>query len=118
MTSSPGSGPGSEHVPAGVVAAVGASLDSLGIGHAQPDDRWTITSVNATAEAITSSAPGTLVGRNHWDAFPAMAGTDVERNYHRAVDTARPVVFRAFYPAPLDVWVEIRAVSAAAVAKR
>jgi len=41
---------------------------------------WTIGYVNATAEAITSSAPGALVGRNHWDVFPAMAGTDFERN--------------------------------------
>jgi serine phosphatase RsbU (regulator of sigma subunit) len=99
-----------EHVTAAVVAAVGDSLDALGIGYAQLDDQWTITHVNATAEAITSSAPGALVGRNHWDAFPAMAGTEFERNYHQAVDTGQPVVFRAFYPAPLDVWVEIRAI--------
>ena len=99
-----------EHFPAAVVAAVGDSLDALGIGYAQLDDQWTIAHVNATAEAITSSAPGALVGRNHWDAFPAMAGTEFERKYHQAVDTGQPVVFRAFYPAPLDVWVEIRAV--------
>jgi serine phosphatase RsbU (regulator of sigma subunit) len=99
-----------EHVSATVVAAVGASLDALGIGYAQLDAEWTIAHVNATGEAITSSAPGALVGRNHWDVFPAMAGTEFERNYHQAVDTGRPVVFRAFYPAPLDVWVEIRAV--------
>ena len=54
-----------QHVPAAVVAAVGASLDALGIGYAQLDDEWTIAHVNATAEAITSSAPGALVGRNH-----------------------------------------------------
>jgi len=99
-----------EQVSASVVAAVGETLDALGTGYAQLDDQWTIIHVNATAEAITASAPGALVGRNHWDAFPLMAGTVFERNYHQAVDTGEAVVFRAFYPAPLDVWVEIRAV--------
>jgi PAS domain-containing protein len=97
MPSSPGSGvpdtprprdaSATQHASATVVAAVGASLDALGIGYAQLDDEWTIVYVNATAEAITSSAPGALVGRNHWDVFPAMAGTEFERNYHQAVDT-------------------------------
>lgn len=94
----------------GARVAEGATLDLLGVGHAQLDADWTIRYVNSTAEQITAAAPGALVGRDHWTAFPAMAGTDFEHNYRLAVATGEPVVFRAFYPDPLRVWVEIRAV--------
>lgn len=91
-------------------AAVSAAMDTLGVGYAQLDGQWTITHVNTRAEQITASARTSLVGRDHWDAFPAMAGTPSERHYRRAMATGEMVVFRTWYPAPLRVWVEIRAV--------
>ena len=74
------------------------------------DERWTIVYANAQAELIAAAPREQLVGTNFWDAFPATVGTVFEEHYRHAVATGETATFDAFYPAPLDVWVEVRAV--------
>ncbi|WP_299960617.1 SpoIIE family protein phosphatase [uncultured Modestobacter sp.] len=95
--------------PTAELLAVAAAMDDLGVGAATIDRHWRIVHANRTAEAITAAASGSLTGRDHWEAFPSAVGTVMEREYRQAVDTCRPALFQVYYPAPLEVWVEIRA---------
>ena len=85
-------------------------LETMAVGYLSVDAHWVITYVNAAAEQVAQAPRSDLVGRSFWEAFPATAGTEFERSYRRAVVTGTTVSFDAFYPEPLDVWVEVRAV--------
>lgn len=85
-------------------------VESMAVGFIAMDTDWVMTHVNAEAERVTAMPRTRLLGRTLWEAFPATVGTEFEAGYRRAADTGRPVVFEAFYPEPLDVWVEVRAV--------
>jgi PAS domain S-box-containing protein len=85
-------------------------LEGLAVAFIAMDPGWVMTHVNTEAERISGQDRARLLGRSLWEAFPATVGTEFEESYRRAVATGRPVVFDAYYPAPLDVWVEVRAV--------
>ncbi len=85
-------------------------LEGLAVAFIAMDTDWVMTHVNAEAERIAGQDRARLLGRSLWEAFPATVGTEFEENYRRAAATGQPVVFDAYYPAPLDVWVEVRAV--------
>jgi serine phosphatase RsbU (regulator of sigma subunit) len=50
-----------------------------------------------------------LLGKVMWDAFPGIAAHGRAR-YERLAATGRPAVFESYHPAPLNTWLEIRAV--------
>ncbi|SNS00848.1 PAS domain S-box-containing protein [Geodermatophilus pulveris] len=85
-------------------------VDEMAVGFLGMDTDWVITQVNREGERIAGFSREQLVGRTLWEAFPATVGTTFEEQYRRAVATGRPVSFDAYYPEPLDVWVEVRAV--------
>ncbi|MCI2236908.1 SpoIIE family protein phosphatase [Paenibacillus sp. TRM 82003] len=85
-------------------------LDSMAVAYLAVDTDWRVTYLNAEAARITGTSRERLVGRDVWEAFPAAAGTVFEEHYRRAAATGETVVFDAFYPAPLQVWVEVRVV--------
>ena len=85
-------------------------VESMAVGFIAMDTDWVLTHVNVETERVTGMPREQLLGRTLWEAFPAAVGTDFEAGYRRAADTGRPVVFEAFYPEPLDIWVEVRAV--------
>jgi diguanylate cyclase (GGDEF)-like protein len=83
-------------------------LDEMPAAFYSLDPRWRFTYVNAEAERVVARPRDELLGRSVWDAFPAAIGSDFERHYRLARDTGHPVVFDAYYPAPLDAWYQIR----------
>ncbi|WP_432572554.1 SpoIIE family protein phosphatase [Kineococcus sp. SYSU DK005] len=85
-------------------------LDSMAVAYLAMDEHWTITYANAEVERIAAASREELLGRSFWEAFPATVGTVFEERYRHAVGTGKTVVFDAFYPEPLNVWVEVRAV--------
>ena len=85
-------------------------VEDMAVGFIAMDPGWVMTHVNAEAERITGTPRAQLLGRTLWEAFPATVGTEFEASYRRAAGTGRPVVFEAFYPQPLNTWVEVRAV--------
>lgn len=85
-------------------------VDSMAVGFLAVDTDWVITQVNREGERITGFSRDQLIGRTLWEAFPATVGTTFEEQYRRTVATGRPVSFDAYYPEPLEVWVEVRAV--------
>jgi PAS domain S-box-containing protein len=86
------------------------AVESMAVGFIAMDTDWVMTHVNAEAERITGLPREKLLGRTLWEAFPATVGTEFETSYRQTADTGQPVSLDAYYPEPLDVWVEVRAV--------
>ncbi|WP_432487756.1 SpoIIE family protein phosphatase [Kineococcus sp. SYSU DK018] len=93
-----------------VTERVAAALESMAVGYAVLDTRWRLVYANAEAERIVGTPRERLLGRTLWEAFPGTVGTTFEQHYRRAVASGQPEVFDAYYPEPLDVWFEVRAV--------
>ena len=73
------------------------------------DREWRFTYVNAEAERLLGRPREELLGGVLWELFPATVGSEFERSTGARSSTGRPVVFEAYYPAPLDGWYELRA---------
>lgn len=69
---------------------------------------WRFTELNSEAEHILGRASADLVGRNVWDEYPGLSGTEFERIYRRAAGQGEPGAATAFYP-DHDRWYEARA---------
>jgi PAS domain S-box-containing protein len=89
---------------------VAGILETMAVGFAALDPGWVITDVNAEAERIVGVPREDLLGTTVWERFPGSVGTEIEQNYRQAVESGQPMAFETFYPAPLDRWVEVRAV--------
>ncbi|QGQ19297.1 SpoIIE family protein phosphatase [Cellulomonas sp. JZ18] len=85
-------------------------LEDMTVGYYWLDPQWRFGYVNAEAERILGSPREQLLGGVVWELFPAAVGTRFEESYRSVVRTGEPVVFDAYYPAPLDGWYEVRAV--------
>ncbi len=72
------------------------------------DKEWRFTYVNRTAERLMGKSAGELIGRDHWQIFPAVLGTIVEHEFRRAVADNVAVEFENFY-APWRRWFEVKA---------
>ena len=84
-------------------------LESMSAAFYSLDTAWRFTYVNAEAERLLGRPREELLGGLIWDLFPAASASAFEVEYRRAVETGQPVVFDAYYPAPLDGWYELRA---------
>ena len=58
-------------------------LEQISDEHLTMDAEFRILSVNLAAERALGTSKETLVGKTHWEAFPASAGTELERQYRR-----------------------------------
>ncbi len=83
-------------------------LESITDAFCTLDREWRFTYVNRQAEALLGRRREDLMGRDHWKVFSDLLGTEVERNYRRAVSEAVAVTFEFFYP-PQDRWYELHA---------
>jgi len=72
------------------------------------DQDWTITYMNDRAAAMAGGKPSDFVGRNQWEAFPAMLGSPFEQAYRRAMAGEHASRVTAYY-APRDLWIEVSA---------
>ena len=89
---------------------VAGVLEDMPVGFIAMDRDWVITMVNAEGERIAGARRDDLVGSDFWEAFPATVGTTFEDSYRRVAATGEAIAFDAFYPEPLNIWVEVRAV--------
>jgi PAS domain S-box-containing protein len=83
-------------------------LESITDAFVAVDDEWTLTYVNAQAEAFLERAREDLLGRTLWNEFPEAMGSTFEKKYERAVAENTTVEFVEHYP-PLDRWFEVKA---------
>lgn len=85
-------------------------LEDMTVGYFWLDPDWRFGYLNPEAERILQSTRDELVGGVIWDLFPAAVQSVFEDSYRGVARTGEPVVFDAYYPAPLDAWYEVRAV--------
>jgi PAS domain S-box-containing protein len=85
-----------------------AILESITDAFCTFDSDWRFVYVNQQAEVLLSRSRSDLLGKNHWDEYPDMRGTEVERNYRRAVAEQVAIDFEFFFP-PHERWYELRA---------
>jgi diguanylate cyclase (GGDEF)-like protein/PAS domain S-box-containing protein len=85
-------------------------LDSMTEGFALLDPNWTVLQMNAAGLRISGLAASDVIGRNHWEIWPDLKGTDTERLYHRVRQTnvAGTVELLHTLPTGGKIWVEIR----------
>lgn len=75
------------------------------------DQDWRIVYQNQAAEKINQKPRSQVLGKTHWEEWPASVGTQIESYYRQAMAEQVPVHFEARYYAPpnYDVWLEIHA---------
>ena len=71
------------------------------------DSEFQFTYLNADGERLLGKPKTELLGETQWDAFPETVGTEIERQYRRAMKERVAITFDNFSP-PLETWFEIR----------
>ncbi|MEP6685312.1 MAG: response regulator [Verrucomicrobiota bacterium] len=83
-------------------------LENTTDGFFSVNDRWEFTYLNPIAETLLGYHRSELLGRNFWDKFPELIGTDTELNYRKVMATQVGVEFEAG-DSTGKVWFEMHA---------
>ena len=78
-------------------------LASVTDTHIVFDRQWHYAYVNDAAVRAIGRAREQIIGRTLWEVFPDIVGTEIERQYRRAMDERVTVVFE-FHYLTLDSW--------------
>ena len=87
-------------------------LESIDDGFFSLDENWRFTYVNRSAEILLDRTPGDLIGKNLWEEFPGLNGSEFERVYRRVANERVALSVTAFYP-DHDRWYDVRTYPAA-----
>ncbi|MEG4089574.1 ATP-binding protein [Microcoleus sp. Pol12B4] len=82
-------------------------LESIGEAFFAADDNWRVTYVNQFAQTLLNRTPGDLIGKNLWEEYPGLIGSEFEPIYWSAMRDRVPASLTAFYP-DHDRWYEVR----------
>jgi len=85
-----------------------AILEGVSEGFNTFDREWRYTYVNAAAAKMLGKTPEELLGRELWEMWPQAAESPFGAAYRRSVAENVPVQVEAFYPEPLNAWIEVR----------
>ena len=88
-------------------------LEAMPAGFCVLDPQWRLIYVNTEAERLLGRPREQLLGRTHWELFPASAGSVFEHSYRQAIDTDEPVTFEGYSPT-VGRWFELRVQPSAA----
>ncbi|MDX2215395.1 MAG: PAS domain S-box protein [Oculatellaceae cyanobacterium bins.114] len=83
-------------------------LESMTDAYVALDRDWCITYVNQITARLNQTSPEDLVGKSHWDVWPATKGTICEEQYRWAIAHQTPAHFDYFYEAK-QRWYEVHA---------
>jgi PAS domain S-box-containing protein len=84
-------------------------LERITDGFFVMDNQWRITYANSQALNIVNCTYEQVYLKTLWESFPNAAGSIFETQYGKAVAEQIPVNFEAFYPEPLNMWIEVSA---------
>ncbi|MEG3968514.1 ATP-binding protein [Microcoleus sp. T2B6] len=87
-------------------------IESIGEAFFAVDENWRFTYVNQFAETLLDRTPGDLIGKNLWEEYPGLIGSEFEPIYWSAMRDRLPASLTAFYP-DHDRWYEVRSYPAA-----
>ena len=87
-------------------------LESIGEAFFATDENWRITYVNQFAETLLDRTPGDLIGKNLWEEYPGLIGSEFEPIYWSAMRDRVPASLTGFYPDHAR-WYEVRPYPAA-----
>lgn len=88
-------------------------LEGVTEGFVILDKAFRVVSINAEGLRMDGRPATDIVGRTHWEVWPASVGTPVEAAYRRAMAERVPVALEHHYhDATHNVWLDIRAVPA------
>jgi len=73
------------------------------------DKEWRFVYANPKAEQLANTTFEQVKSKTLWDCFPYTKGTLFEYHYRKAVEEQVTVSFEAYYPAPLNMWMEVNA---------
>jgi len=85
-------------------------FDSMVEGFAVLDRHWTILRMNAEGLRLTQSSAADVIGRNHWDVWPYIKGTEAEVIYRRVMETGKTEIVESVHTMPdkTQAWMEVR----------
>ncbi|MCT7991754.1 PAS domain-containing protein [Laspinema olomoucense] len=83
-------------------------LESMTDAFIALDREWRIIEITGKTDRINQKLPGELIGKTHWEVWPWSLGTEVEREYRRAMQEQVAVHLEVLYE-PLKIQLEIRA---------
>ncbi|MEG4943377.1 PAS domain S-box protein [Microcoleus sp. F4-D5] len=87
-------------------------LESIDDGFFSLDQNWRFTYVNRSAEILLDRTASDLIGKNLWEEFPGLYGSEFEGVYRRVANERVPLSVTAFYP-DRDRWYDVRTYPAA-----
>jgi PAS domain S-box-containing protein len=79
-------------------------LASVADTHIIFDRQWRYIYVNQAAANAIGRPREEILGRTLWELFPDIVDTELDRQYHRAMDERQSVVFDFHYPARKTWW--------------
>jgi PAS domain S-box-containing protein len=83
-------------------------LESITDGFIALDRDWRITYVNAEAERLNGMRRAEMLGKNHWEIFPATVGSAIHTELLRAAERRIAVDFENYYT-PWRRWFHVKA---------
>jgi PAS domain S-box-containing protein len=85
-------------------------FDSMAEGFAVLDGDWTILTMNAEGLRLTGHTAAEVVGRNHWDVYPHLRGTETETIYRRVMASGHTEITEIPYVQgdATPGWMEVR----------
>ncbi|MBD1835632.1 PAS domain S-box protein [Cyanobacteria bacterium FACHB-472] len=87
-------------------------IESIGEAFFALDENWRFTYVNQFAETLLDRTPGDLIGKNFWEEYPGLIGSELEQMHRRVIRDRVARSLTAFYP-DHDRWYEVRSYPAA-----
>ncbi|MBD1926070.1 PAS domain S-box protein [Trichocoleus sp. FACHB-90] len=86
-------------------------IESIGEAFFAADENWRLTYINQFAQTLLDRTPGDLIGKNLWEEYPGLIGSEFELVYWSAMRGVAASL-TAFYP-DHDRWYEARTYPAA-----
>jgi PAS domain S-box-containing protein len=87
-------------------AQLAETLRSITEGFISYGPDWTINYVNPAGARLFGSTVAEMTGRNLWQLFPDVVGTELDVNFKKAMHDHEPVHFEMYYPR-LNCWYTI-----------
>lgn len=85
-------------------------FDSMTDGFALLDREWTVLRMNAAGLRISQREAHKVIGRNHWDVWPELKDTWIEKIYRKVKESRKADIleFPYTFPDARNGWMEVR----------